>query len=165
MALNNKNDDALFLCTLDAYAFAVTMVQHAVSSTEAQLAQLPVVHRLQVYEMRTTNRPLGVFGEGDALRVLTLASHDLLKPTELSDVKVEEPRASALATLPGYAPVRIPFGHGANGKTWVIDLEALFKALSDAVELNGLTADQYVDKKLAERYGARAAELRKPLKP
>lgn len=165
VALNDKDDDALFLCTLDAYAFAESMVQHAVSSTEDQLAQLPVVHRLQVYEMRTTNRPLGVFSESDALRLLTLASHDLLKPTELSDVKVEEPRASALATLPGYAPVRIPFGHGVNGKSWVIDLEALFKALSDAVELNGLTADQYVDKLLAERYGARAAELRKPLKP
>lgn len=163
-ALNSKNDDALFLCTLDAYAFAESMVQHAVSSTEAQLAELPVVHRLQVYEMRTSNSPLGVFSEADALRLLLVASRDLLKPTELSEVKVEEPRASALASLPGYAPVRIPFGHGVNGKSWVIDLEALFKALSDAVELNGLTADQYVDQKLAERYGARVAELRKPKK-
>ncbi|MGW6936702.1 hypothetical protein ACWGE0_42085 [Lentzea sp. NPDC054927] len=163
-ALNSKNDDAMFLCTLDAYAFAESMVKHAVSSTEAQLAQLPVVHRLQVYEMRTSNSPQGVFDEAGALRLLLVASRDLLKPAELSEVKVEEPRASALASLPGYAQVRIPFGHGVNGTSWVIDLEALFKALSDAVELNGRTADQFVDEKLAERYGARAAELRKPMK-
>jgi hypothetical protein len=163
-ALNTKTHDALFLCTLDAWAFAESMVRHAVSSTEAQLAQLPVVHRLQVYEMRTSNSPLGVADQAGALRLLLVSSRDLLKPAELSDVKIEEPRASALVTMPGYSPLRVPFGHGVNGKTWVIDLEALFKTLSDAVELNGLTADQYVDKKLAERYGARAAELRKPLK-
>lgn len=158
-ALNSKNDDAMFLCGLPAFTFAQTLVQHAVSSTEAQLAQLPAVHRLQVYEMRTSNSPLGVVGDSGALRLLLVSSRDLLRPAELTDERIEEPRASASVTLPGYAPVRVPFARGTSG-AWIIDLAALFDALSGALDLKGLTVDQFVDQK----YGARAAELRKPLK-
>lgn len=158
-ALNSKNDDATGLCGLPGFTFAATLVQHAVSSTEVELAQLPVVHRLQVYEMRTSNSPLGVVGEAGALRLLLVSSHDLLRPAELTDARIEEPRASASVTLPGYAPVRIPFARGLSG-AWIIDLAGLFDALSGALDLKGLTVDQLVDQK----YGARAAELRKPLK-
>lgn len=158
-ALNSKNDDATGMCGLAGFTFAATLVQHAVSSTEAQLAQLPVVHRLQVYEMRTTNSPLGVVGDAGALRLLLVSSRDLLRPAELTDARIEEPRASASVTLPGYAQVRIPFVRGLRG-AWIIDLAALFDALSGALDLKGLTVDQFVDQK----YGAQAAELRKPLK-
>lgn len=162
-ALNSKHDGAGFKCDLDAYAFAESMVQHAVNGTEAELAQLPVVHRLQVYEMRTSNAALGVFNESGALRLLLVASRDLLRPTGLTDLKIDGQRATATVALPGYAPVRISLVHPRD--VWLIDLRALFDALSAAVELKGLTADQFVDQKLVERHGAaRVAELRKPMK-
>ncbi|MFS8103049.1 hypothetical protein LFM09_38565 [Lentzea alba] len=160
--LSSKHEDAALKCTPDSYTFAASLLQHAVNSTEAQLAQLPVVHRLQVYEMRTTNSALGVFDEAGALRLLLASSRELVPPTDVKEIKISGEQATATAEVPGHAPVQVSFAHVPNA--WLIDVKALFDALSATVELNGLTADQYVEKKLAERHGGRAAELRKPMK-
>lgn len=162
-ALNSKHDDAMLMCKPNAYTFAELLVHHAVNGTEAELAQLPVVYRLQVYEMRTTNAALGVFNESGALRLLLTASRELIRPAELADLKIDGEQATATVALPGYTPVQISFVHTDNA--WLIDLMALFNALSAAVELKGLTADQYVGQQLVQRHGAaRVAELRRPMK-
>lgn len=161
--LNSKHPDTMLMCTPDSYTFAASLVEHAVNSTEAQLAQLPVVHRLQVYEMRTINSALGVFDESGALGLLLTVSRELVRPTDLKDLKIDGGRAVATVALPGYAPLQISFAHVP--RAWLVDVRALFDSLSAAVELDGLTADQFVERELVRRHGAaRAAELRKPMK-
>lgn len=168
--VNSSNGtDAKFYCTIDSYRYAETVRQHALTSAEAQVAQLPTLQRLLVYALRQVQPP-GLRTEGDAaaLESVLTVSNGFVAPAELTGLTVNGKRATATVPQTGTDPVPVTFVDDVTGH-WALDFPALIAALSGALDQlatrRGLTSAQLVDQVLANRFGAgRAAELRVPLK-
>ena len=160
---------AMISCTLTSRPFAGQLQQHALRSTESQLASLPTLQRLLVYTLREVQPPtLQAETEVGALEAVLTVAKEFVVAVDLTSLKISGERATATAAQPGTDPVVVSFTRDVTGR-WALDLPALVEALSGALDQvadgKNLTSAQMVDQVLTTRFGAaRAIELRKPLK-
>ncbi|GLY51071.1 hypothetical protein Lesp01_47270 [Lentzea sp. NBRC 102530] len=190
-ALHEKNGDAAAALAADvSIARWETYRVHALKSTEADLAGLPVIERAIVYGLRAsagpslrngTGRTVLVTAVQQGLVTLNLTTR-LVNADGTTTVKEATPvlvnlvlgadevtgeLASNDPAAPAF-PKPIKFTFLREGENWKIDLAGVngmaLYVFEELAARRGVTADQLLIEALTAQYGAaRVAELRKPL--
>ncbi|MFD5827830.1 hypothetical protein [Lentzea sp. NPDC060358] len=191
-ALGAKNGDAVAaVMTSDAIARWETYRVHALKSTDADLASLPVIERAFVYSLRATAGPsLGtatgrtvlITAVQQGLITLSLSTRRLNDDGTITAGKEAKPVLKNLVLGTGTAtaelasddptapeiPQSFKFTFLREGENWKIDpvgvTELAAFTLEQLAKLKGMTADQFVIESYTAQYGAaRVAEIRQPL--